>query len=105
MDLSSIGKHIKEARLRKSWKQEQLGAEVGLSVPYIGAIERGEKIPKLETFIRLINALDISAEVVLEDVTNSGYKVRMSRYLDRIERLSEEKRKLLFKLIDAILDD
>lgn len=51
MDLSGIGKQIREARLQKSWNQDQLAEKTNLSLAYIGMIERGEKIPKLETFI------------------------------------------------------
>lgn len=105
MDLSSIGRHIKEARLQKSWKQEQLGEAVGLSTPYIGAIERSEKIPKLETFIRIINVLGISADVVLEDVTKAGYRVRMSGYLDKMDGLSREKREKIFRVIEVMIEE
>ena len=103
MDLSSIGKHIKEQRLLKKWRQDELAEKTGLSVTYIGMIERGEKTPKLETFIRIINALEISADIVLEDVTNVGYQVRMSRYQDRLEKLSEAERDRAFEIIDAVL--
>ena len=53
MDLKTIGKRIKEKRLDRSWSQENLSEKVGLSPVYIGMIERGEKQPKLETFIRI----------------------------------------------------
>lgn len=49
MDWTSVGRHIRERRLQKSWRQEELGNAVGLSAKYIGAIERGEKCPKLES--------------------------------------------------------
>lgn len=105
MDLSSIGRHIKEKRLQKSWKQDTLAEKTDLSVTYIGMIERGEKIPKLETFIRIINVLDSSADEILEDVVNTGYKVRMSCYIDKMEQLSGDDRNRLFQIIDIMLKD
>ena len=51
MDMSSIGKNIRKKRLAKSWKQEVLANKVEVTVTYIGMIERGEKVPKLETLI------------------------------------------------------
>lgn len=105
MDWASVGKHIRESRLQKSWRQEDLGNAVGLSVKYIGALERGEKCPKLESFIRIANALEMSVDVLLEDVTDKGYQVRMSKYLDKIDTLPEERRKLALKLLDVILDE
>ena len=48
MDFSCVGKRIREARIQRSWKQDKLAEKTGLSAAYIGMIERGEKIPKLE---------------------------------------------------------
>lgn len=103
MNLSSIGKHIREARIRKSWNQDKLAEETELSSAYIGMIERGEKIPKLETFIKIINALEISADVILQDVLISGYKVRMSRYFDQMEKLSNEKKSQIMDVVEVML--
>lgn len=103
MDLSGIGKQIREARLQKSWNQDQLAEKTNLSLAYIGMIERGEKIPKLETFIRIINTLEISADVVLQDVLVNGYQVRMSRYLEKMDQLSKEKRDNILDVVDVLL--
>lgn len=103
MDLSGIGKQIREARLQKSWNQDQLAEKTNLSLAYIGMIERGEKIPKLETFIRIINTLEISADVVLQDVLVNGYQVRMSRYLEKMDQLSKEKRDDIPEIVDVLL--
>ena len=103
MDLSGIGKQIREARLQKSWNQDQLAEKTNLSLAYIGMIERGEKIPKLETFIRIINTLEISAGVVLQDVLVNGYQVRMSRYLEKMDQLSKEKRDDILEIVDVLL--
>jgi len=103
MDLSSIGKHLKEKRLQKSWTQEKLAENLNLSPAYIGMIERGEKIPKLETFIRIINELGMSADVALEDVTNIGYQVRMSQYIDKIEGLPRERQEQIYEVLDVML--
>lgn len=103
MDLSGIGKQIREARLQKSWNQDQLAEKTNLSLAYIGMIERGEKIPKLETFIRIINTLEISADVVLQDVLVNGYQVRMIRYLEKMDQLSKEKRDDILEIVDVLL--
>ena len=103
MDLSGNGKQIREARLQKSWNQDQLAEKTNLSLAYIGMIERGEKIPKLETFIRIINTLEISADVVLQDVLVNGYQVRMSRYLEKMDQLSKEKRDDILEIVDVLL--
>lgn len=102
MDMSRVGKNIREKRLAKSWKQETLAEKTDLSVPYIGMIERGEKSPRLETFVRIVNALDTSADELLEGVTNRGYLIRASKYAEKIEKLSKEEQGKLFEIIDIM---
>ena len=105
MDMSSIGRNIRKKREAKSWKQEVLAEKAKLSTPYIGMIERGEKIPKLETLVRIINVLDATADEILEGVINKGYLIRMSKYSERIEKLPQEQQKKLFRIMDVMLED
>ena len=51
MKLATIGKNIRKYRLMKKLRQEDLAEKAGLTTNYIGMVERGEKIPSLETFI------------------------------------------------------
>lgn len=51
MELESIGRNIRKFRLMRNLRQEDLAEMAGLSINYVGALERGEKIPSLETFI------------------------------------------------------
>ncbi len=103
MDLGKIGLNIHDARIKKSWRQEDLAEKVNKSVAYIGMIERGERIPKLETFINIINVLGVSADEILCDVTNYGYKVRLSQYAERISKLDLEDQKKLSEIADVFL--
>lgn len=103
MELNCIGKRIRERRLEKSWSQEQLAEKAGLSPVYIGMIERGEKLPKLETFIRLTNTLETSADKLMMDVLEEGYKVRLSAYVDSIEELNKKDQKRIYGIIEAFL--
>lgn len=105
MELSSIGKHIKEKRLSKSWRQDELAEKTNLSVVYIGMIERGEKIPRLETFIRIVNALGVSADEILEEVVDTGYQVRVSQYMDKLDKLSKSERDKIFQIVDIMLKE
>ena len=68
MDLSVIGSRIKVARERKHFTQEDLAAIVDLSPTHISVIERGVKPPKLATLVAIANALDVSADTLLQDV-------------------------------------
>ena len=51
MKLDTIGKNIRKFRLARKLRQEDLAEKTDLTTNYIGMVERGEKIPSLETFI------------------------------------------------------
>ena len=99
----TLGEKIYKLRNERNMTQEQLAEKAGITAVYVGMIERGEKVPKLETFIKLINVLEISADVVLADVTKVGYQVRMSQYMQRIESLSDERKREIYSVLDVML--
>ena len=103
MGLESIGKHISEFRHLRKLLQEDLAEITGLSTNYIGAVERGEKIPSLETFIDILNALSISADMVLFDVLQEGYQVKASTLSDQLKTLSAKDQKRIFDVIDVLI--
>lgn len=104
MDTREIGKRIREKRVGKSWSQEELAERMDLTATYIGMIERGEKTPKLETFIRLADVLEVTADELLMDVVKRGYKLRMSRYAERVSRLDEREKQRLYGILDVFLE-
>jgi transcriptional regulator with XRE-family HTH domain len=60
-------KNIKALREKKGWTQEKLAHEAGISYQTLIKIEHGGiKNPRLETIIKLSNALNIS----LDDLVN-----------------------------------
>lgn len=103
MGLESIGKHISEFRHLRKLRQEDLAEITGLSTNYIGAVERGEKIPSLETFIDILNALSISADMVLFDVLREGYQVKATKLSDQIKDLPVKDQKRIFDVIETLI--
>ena len=63
MKLDTIGKNIRKFRLARKLRQEDLAEKTDLTTNYIGMVERGEKIPSLETFIKIVNALGVSSDM------------------------------------------
>ena len=101
--LESIGKNIRKYRLMKKLRQEDLAEKAELSINYVGAIERGEKIPSLETFLVIINALGVSADMILADVIDNGYMVKDSLLAEKLEKFSAEDRAKIYDVIDTML--
>lgn len=103
MGLESIGKHISEFRHLRKLRQEDLAEITGLSTNYIGAVERGEKIPSLETFIDILNALSVSADMVLSDILREGYQIKASTLSDQLKTLSTKDQKRIFEVIEVLI--
>ncbi len=103
MQLGTIGANIRRFRNAKGLRQEDLAEKAGLTPNYIGMIERGEKTPSLETFITIVNAIGVSADMVLTDVLESGYSVRASMLEDKLSKLSPEDRARIFDVIDTLI--
>lgn len=103
MELESIGRNIRKYRLMKKLRQEDLAERTNLTNNYIGAIERGEKIPSLETLIVIINALGVSADMVLVDVIDIGYEVKDSLLAEKLSKLSAEDRAKIYDVVDTMI--
>ena len=103
MELESIGRNIRKYRLMKKLRQEDLAEKTDLSINYVGALERGEKIPSLKTLIIIINALGVSADMILADVVETGYTVKDSLLSEKLEKLSAEDRNSIYDVIDTMV--
>ena len=103
VQLASIGKNIRQFRIRKKLRQEDLAERSGLSTNYIGMVERGEKIPSLETFICIVNALGVTADMVLSDVLDNGYEVKNSLLNEKLKKLSKSERDKIYAVIDTMI--
>ena len=104
MEFNSIGKNIRAFRLAKKLRQEDLAEMTDLSTNYIGMVERGEKVLYLESFIKIVNALEVSADMILCDVVNNGYKIKNSLFTEKLEKLSKAGRNKIYEIIDTWLN-
>ena len=103
MTTDSIGRNIRKYRVEKKMRQEDLAEKTGLSANYIGMLERGEKLPSLDTFISILNALGITADAVLCDVLENGYTVKNSLLNDKLQTLPETERNKIYEVIDTLI--
>ena len=105
LDTVKIGKRIKERRLILKMTQEDFGNKVGLSPVYVSSIENGHKVPKFKTFIRILNVLQINADSVLMDVTDTGLRDRQSELSSKLANLRPEEKKCLINIMEKMIDE
>lgn len=104
MNLKTIGKNIRKYRKEKDIRQDKLAEMADLSTNYIGMIERGEKVPSLETFLKICEALDVFADMLLADTNYNGYRVKDSILSDKLNTLPEDERNKIYEIIDVMID-
>lgn len=103
MNTSLIGKRIRKYREAKGWRQEDFAEKIGLSVTYTGMIERGEKVPAMDTFITIANTLEVSADLLLADVLTTGYTIKSSEMTEEIAKLTPLARDRIYNVIDTMI--
>jgi len=67
IDYIALGKRIRATRKSQGITQEKLGEICSLSTAHIGHIERGTRIPSLETLYRIATELKVSMDYLLFD--------------------------------------
>lgn len=105
MDMNKVGRRIQEARLRKGMTQFELSEKLDLTSKYVSNIECGGKNPTLDTFVAISNALEVDANTLLVDVLDTSDEIRCSTLWEKLLSFSPEKRKLILRIMEAILEE
>ncbi|MDE7313423.1 MAG: helix-turn-helix domain-containing protein [Eubacterium sp.] len=65
LDYAKVGARIRQNRKTKGWSQDELAKRCGISMNFLGHIERGTKKMSLDTFVSLCRELEANADVLL----------------------------------------
>lgn len=76
LDYGRLGARVRQARKAKGWSQEELARRCGISMSFLGHIERGTRIMGLGTFVNICSALDASADGLLWGVAQAPDAMR-----------------------------
>ena len=88
MDIETIGLNISKCRKARKMRQEDLAQKANVSSNYISAVERGVKIPSVETLIDIMNALGVSADMIFCDVIDAGVTEKNNQLDAKVSQLS-----------------
>lgn len=93
---AAIGARIRSRRLEMGMTQARLGRLAGVSGAFVGHLERAEKIPSVETLMRLCVCMDMSMDYLVMGVRRECERTRCALYeelrelLDRYTRNKSE---------------
>ena len=65
LDYAKMGARIRQFRKAKGWSQGKLAKKCGISLNFMGNIERGTRRMSMDTFAVLCNALGTDADTLL----------------------------------------
>ena len=92
-----------ELQEKRGFTQEKLSEICSVSVAHIGHIERGTRIPSLETLFKISKELNVSMDYLFFDSQNYISGVFKSIYA-QLEGKSEEKTKIFLSAVKALSD-
>ena len=67
IDYAAMGGRIRSARQAAGLSQSELAEQCGLSVSFLGHIERGSRKMSLETLVAICELLNLSCDYLLQD--------------------------------------
>ena len=105
MERAALGKRIRESRIKKGYTQQNLADLADIGVVYISEIERGIKMPSLNIFIKIIDALDVSADYILRDEISSGKEYIHMEISEKLLALTPRQCKAATDILNAYLDN
>jgi transcriptional regulator with XRE-family HTH domain len=100
----TFGEHTTTLRKRKGLSQSDLGKAVGTSGDIIGKYERDEVKPSVEVASKIADALEVSMDFLMGKTTAELDKKTLKRLQD-IQKLPEEERAVVYKVVDSLLRD
>ena len=101
----SMGKRIKECRLKKQLTVEQLAEKLEISVVFMNDIERGVKTPRMENFVKILNALEITADEILFDSVRADTDIYLNEITKKMKRLDNNQIAKVEKVIDVLIKE
>ena len=104
MDKMAVAHRIADVRKACGMTQEDLAAKANVSPVHIGVIERGQKTPRLDTFVAIANAMGVSADVLLQDVVDKSCENASSELNSLIAEQSPDMQRRIYRAVKALVE-
>ncbi len=104
-DKANMGKRIRKYRLMKGYTLEQLAEKLDISIVFLNDIERGIKCPRMENFVKILNALEITADEVLFDSVVADTDLLLNEVTKKMKHLDNTQIAKISKVIDVLIKE
>lgn len=104
MDAKSLGKNIQKYRLAKGMTQDTAAEKSGLSTNYFRQIELGHKVPRLETFLRIADALDVSTDLLFTGNVKRSPEIRSNDLYEKMAGLTNRQKEYILNAVETLVE-
>ncbi len=104
MDSKALGANIRKYRVQKGLTQDEAAEKCSLSTNYFRQIEFGNKVPRLETFLRIAETLEVSTELLLSGNVSWTTQIRSNELYIKLEDLEESQKRFVLETVDALIE-
>ena len=105
MDMNAVAKRIRETRIAQHLTQEELADKADISLTHMGVIERANKVPNLDTFVAIANALNVSADSLLLDVVSESAQQEVSLLGRMVSGQTPEQQRKILKIVQTLIEE
>lgn len=101
-EYKKIGSRIREIRLQKHMSQANLAEKANISLSHVSDIENGKSALMLPTFIRIVEALQVSADVLLRSDIPEVNKLYKSEFAEVLEGCTPSEIDSILKIVKEV---
>ena len=101
-DLKLVGSRIKAVRISRGMSQADLAVEVPVPLPLISNIERGKTGMQLETFVKVAEALQVSADYLLRPDVPEVKAIYQGEFAELLEDCSASEMETILKIVREV---
>ena len=96
------GERIRATRIAQGMSQAALASKAGIDLPRVSNIELGKVVMRIPTFIKIAEALDVSADHLLRLNTSEGKAVYEGEFLKIVEDCTPQEIESLLAIVQQV---
>lgn len=97
-----VGKRIREIRVKKNMSQSDLADKANISLSQVSDIETGKSSMRLTTFIGIVEALQVSADVLLRTDIPEVNNIYKSEFAELLEDCTPTEIESILKIVKEV---
>ena len=104
-ELIELGERIRKRRQEMKLSQESFAEKAGISVNTVSRIEGGQTAMSVEIFRKMIEILEIDANILLgKEEGDTEKQESVQEVLYQIQKLEWKEQKIIMQTIDSLID-